>query len=176
MAHRGRVNPNCRCEAIWHEPLLCQPFGKRPPQPHTLLRSNASRKFLTWRQGTFFERAAGSGGERISVAHNTIPTAVTICWYIIAGWLGATMSATARTFHIIAPRALDNAAEAGIFAQGGSRASGGALCGYVELAGEVRRCWAIAEDRQESRWDDRRRSSHSRNVRGLRGRATHRQG
>ena len=35
LAHRGRVNPNCRCEAIWHEPLLSQPFGKRPPQPHT---------------------------------------------------------------------------------------------------------------------------------------------
>ena len=35
LAHRGRVNPNCRCEAIWHEPLLSQPFGKWPPQPHT---------------------------------------------------------------------------------------------------------------------------------------------
>ena len=35
VAHRGRVNPNCRCEAIWREPLLSQPFGKRPPQPHT---------------------------------------------------------------------------------------------------------------------------------------------
>jgi hypothetical protein len=35
LAHRGRVNSNCRCEAMWHEPLLSQPFGKRPPQPHT---------------------------------------------------------------------------------------------------------------------------------------------
>ena len=35
VANRGRINPNCRCEAIWHEQLLSQPFGKRPPQPHT---------------------------------------------------------------------------------------------------------------------------------------------
>ena len=41
--------------------------------PH-LRRWNARRKFLTWRQGTFFEGAAGAGGERISVARNTIPT------------------------------------------------------------------------------------------------------
>jgi hypothetical protein len=29
------VQSNCRCEAKWREPLLSQPFGKRPPQPHT---------------------------------------------------------------------------------------------------------------------------------------------
>ena len=29
------LTQNCRCEAIWHEPLLSQPFGKWPPQPHT---------------------------------------------------------------------------------------------------------------------------------------------
>ena len=35
VAYRSRVNPDRRCEAIWHEPLLSQPFGKRPSQPHT---------------------------------------------------------------------------------------------------------------------------------------------
>ena len=45
--------------------------GRRNP---TLLRSNAWRKFSTWRQGTFFEGRRAAGGERISVARNTLPT------------------------------------------------------------------------------------------------------
>jgi hypothetical protein len=34
VARRGRINSNRTCETIWHAPLLPQPPGKRPPQPH----------------------------------------------------------------------------------------------------------------------------------------------
>ena len=40
LAHRGRVDPNCRCEANWREPLLSQPFesGRRNSTLATLQR------------------------------------------------------------------------------------------------------------------------------------------